>query len=298
MTVATLTAGAPPQSVSFKYTDGSPPHTRTVDVRGGRLTHVVQKADELTTSRNRVDVHRLVVHIAGNYREYEIDIDGLPVSSKPPFEGDLTFIPAHYECRETFRTRHVERVVIEVDPAHWPEFKFCPDIAPRHLFRNEFVYQAAHQVSFHLLQSYKESEQFVEAQVIALIHYTLLSVLKQSSSSGVLGHAVFTPTQYRTISSIIDDNIDSRISVSDLANAVGMSERVFVDSFCTSYGKTPTQHIISRRVAKGKDLLSTTTMDITDIANLVGFSSHAHFTRTFQRYYGVSPSFYRRNVRD
>jgi AraC family transcriptional regulator len=47
------------------------------------------------------------------------------------------------------------------------------------------------------------------------------------------------------------------------------------------------------RIRRGTDLLKRSSTSITEIAFACGFSDHAHFTRTFKRATGLTPTAYR-----
>jgi AraC family transcriptional regulator len=58
---------------------------------------------------------------------------------------------------------------------------------------------------------------------------------------------------------------------------------------------SPHQFVVRRRVDAARALLAHDTVPIADIARLVGFRTASHFTTTFRRAVGVTPSVYRRN---
>ena len=58
-------------------------------------------------------------------------------------------------------------------------------------------------------------------------------------------------------------------------------------------GMTPTNYIIERRLERAKELMQETDLPIADIALRSGFSSQSHFTTSFRRFVGVTPSSFR-----
>jgi AraC-like DNA-binding protein len=92
----------------------------------------------------------------------------------------------------------------------------------------------------------------------------------------------------RAIASI-RDSIDAPLSVSALADHVGMSKSSFHAHFKAVTGLTPGQYqkdirlLEARRlVLEGRDTISTVAFD-------VGYESPAHFSRDYARKFGVSP---------
>ncbi len=52
----------------------------------------------------------------------------------------------------------------------------------------------------------------------------------------------------------------------------------------------PAEYIQFFRLQKARELLQDTDMNINEIAFIVGFSSHSHFSRAFHRQFGFNPS--------
>ena len=55
-------------------------------------------------------------------------------------------------------------------------------------------------------------------------------------------------------------------------------------------GKTPSKYIRFIRMEKAMELLSTSNLNISEIAYNLGFSDPNYFSRTFQQVYGKTPS--------
>lgn len=58
-------------------------------------------------------------------------------------------------------------------------------------------------------------------------------------------------------------------------------------------GQSLHQYVLSYRVAKALELLQTSGLSVTDVAEKVGFSSIKHFSQTFKSIYGYSPIHFR-----
>lgn len=83
------------------------------------------------------------------------------------------------------------------------------------------------------------------------------------------------------------------LSVSDLAMQCGLSEYHFIHLFRDYTGFSPHAYITRLRLDKAKDLMVSTTMNISEIAFAVGYSNPLYFSRLFKRHTGVSPSRFR-----
>lgn len=87
---------------------------------------------------------------------------------------------------------------------------------------------------------------------------------------------------------------DARLS--DLAAAVGLSERHLCTAFRVSTGRPPHRWLLERRVERAKALLSAgggVAPSVTEVAMACGFTSSAHFATMFRKTTGQTPSAWR-----
>jgi AraC-like DNA-binding protein len=98
----------------------------------------------------------------------------------------------------------------------------------------------------------------------------------------------------KRVEEYVDANLDSALDIDELATLVRMSPSHFTRSFNRSVGLTPHRYVIQCRVAKARELLTTTDLALTEIALNIGFSDQSHFSRRFQEFVGVPPGAYRK----
>ncbi len=87
----------------------------------------------------------------------------------------------------------------------------------------------------------------------------------------------------------IQDQLDADLTVSGIAQAVGMSPYYFARLFNESTGQSPHQYVVEARGRKAKELLTTGKFTISEAAHQVGFFDQSHLTRHFKRVFGVPP---------
>lgn len=85
-------------------------------------------------------------------------------------------------------------------------------------------------------------------------------------------------------------------SVPELADAMALSRSQLTRKLQSLIGQSPGQLIRSIRLQRAADLIAGNAASIGRIAHSVGFSDQAHFTRTFKRYFGKTPSEFRRDA--
>jgi transcriptional regulator GlxA family with amidase domain len=93
---------------------------------------------------------------------------------------------------------------------------------------------------------------------------------------------------------LIDGRYAEPLDLEALARAAYVSPRHFSRSFKSTFGETPYQYLLTRRIERARHLLRTTDMRVAEVCLAVGFASVGSFTTTFTRHTGVSPTTYRR----
>jgi AraC family transcriptional regulator len=101
--------------------------------------------------------------------------------------------------------------------------------------------------------------------------------------------AWMTPQRLHRIDDLIEARLDTKLTVQDLAEALGLSTGFFARAFKRATGRAPHDHIIDRRISRARLLLRDRSLGLAAIALASGFASHAHMTATFRTRLGISP---------
>lgn len=102
--------------------------------------------------------------------------------------------------------------------------------------------------------------------------------------------AWMTPRRLQLIDDAIEERLDCRLTVHELAAGLRLSAGFFSRAFKAAVGKAPHDYIIDRRVARARELLQSPDLDLTAVALAAGFASHAHMTTAFRTRLGLTPS--------
>ena len=93
------------------------------------------------------------------------------------------------------------------------------------------------------------------------------------------------------------DLIDARyfepLDVPSIARAAHLSPAHFSREFRRTFGETPHQYLLTRRMERAAALLRNTDRTVAYICAAVGLRSVGSFTATFGRVFGTSPTAYR-----
>lgn len=101
-----------------------------------------------------------------------------------------------------------------------------------------------------------------------------------------------TAKKLKDVLSYIDQNIDQKLQLEELAHIAYMSVTYFSTTFKKFNGISPWEYIAIKRVEKAIHLLQTSNMNKLDIAEACGFSSSSNFYKMFSKITGKTPSDY------
>jgi AraC family transcriptional regulator len=104
------------------------------------------------------------------------------------------------------------------------------------------------------------------------------------------------PWQLRRVCDAMEAELDADHSISRLARECGLSSSHFARAFKTTTGLAPHQWLTRRRIARARELLAQTRMELADIACACGFVDQSHFSRIFARVEKQSPGRWRRRL--
>lgn len=94
----------------------------------------------------------------------------------------------------------------------------------------------------------------------------------------------------------IRQNYQKEISVTYMAEQIGISRTHLSHCFKLIYQKSIQDYITSYRMEKAQELLIHTQKKIKEIAFLVGYKDELYFSKVFARLYGMSPSKFRKTM--
>jgi AraC-like DNA-binding protein len=95
----------------------------------------------------------------------------------------------------------------------------------------------------------------------------------------------------------VEANLFRRIPIRDLAQLLDLSASHFCRAFKCTFGVSPRDYVLRRRIEVAQGLMLTTSEPLSSIALRCGMCDQAHFTRSFHRVVGETPYVWRRTRR-
>lgn len=107
-----------------------------------------------------------------------------------------------------------------------------------------------------------------------------------------------TPAWAQEMKEIIQDHIDTNITLKEISKDLNISPSYLSREFSKYFGELSFgEYIQQQRIEKAKELMGTATYSLTEIAYLTGFSDQSHFTRIFKKITGQNPSDFRKKLK-
>ena len=131
------------------------------------------------------------------------------------------------------------------------------------------------------------------ARVNHLLDELLIKVTRQLSRQVNTGRDF--PKSFMQLEQVLRQNLSHQWTVEEMAALVSLGTTLFTERVKSYSGFSPINYLINIRISEAIKLLKRPDINITDIALDTGFYSSQHFSTTFKKLTGYSPSEFRKN---
>jgi AraC family transcriptional regulator len=100
--------------------------------------------------------------------------------------------------------------------------------------------------------------------------------------------------QARRVFAHVEANLCRRVPIRELSQLLGLSASHFCRAFKCTFGVSPRDYVLRRRIQVAQGLMLTTSEPLSSIAVTCGMCDQPHFTRSFHRIVGETPYAWRR----
>ena len=263
---------------------------------GQKLIHGSHSACEY--NEHSYQQHGIVVHLKPEHNSLRRMRDCLEIENVDV--GDVAIVPANVNHWQRIETEVSEAIILTIEPqlistiAHetvpsdrvelLPTFA-RPDPLIQHLALN--------------LKTALDSDNYDRLYAESLFH-TLSMHLLRHYATRQFAFKEYTgglpPYKLRQAINYINDNLDQKIELDDVAKLIDISQYYFCHLFKESTGIAPYQYVIKQRIEKARELVKQSKLPLAEITLECGFSSQSQMTQHFRRCVGVTPKVYKNKL--
>jgi AraC family transcriptional regulator len=266
------------------------PATAARLAQGVTLQRAIRAAGE-GVGRHTHDYHSITVLLSSPGSSMWCYGDGKRRSVRPA-AGDVFFCPA-YVTTAVRTEKAFESILLGLSPAFFSRVAadsggvMLGDAAPAIMRKDSFIERVVTSLADEVgREGSAGRELFASSLAIALCVHLSREYTSGSESSKSM--ARLSDDELDQLDQHILRNLDTPLTLEDLASLVGKSRFHFARLFKASTGVTPHQYVIRRRVERARELLRAGRA-IVEVAAEVGFASQSHLNSHIQRAFGCTP---------
>ena len=126
-----------------------------------------------------------------------------------------------------------------------------------------------------------------------LLEILLIKILRHQHFDLEVGKQSKATKDISFIKHYLETYYHESIQLEDLASMTHLSRFYISHSFKKEIGMSPMEYFIDIRIKESKILLRTTNYSISQVADIVGFTTPTYFSKQFRKSTGISPTDYR-----
>lgn len=134
-------------------------------------------------------------------------------------------------------------------------------------------------------------DSFFEEKTALLLQSLLINMSREMKQSS--GIHCLSDQQIEEALLYFNNHANENFTIKDYTAFHSLNYYRFIDAFTKHTGLAPRQYIIHLRMSKAKELLSNDTLQVSDVAELVGYENPLYFSRLFKQVTGYPPTAYK-----
>ena len=260
----------------------------------GVIAHTINNQTEPLHTHDFIEI----VYIMSGSGVHTVDGEDYSVKS-----GDVLFM--NYGCTHTFFTEKEMKYVNII---------FTPEGATGECLTPENAYALLSLVAFNEMRGSKaagihhfagNSRKEIDTLINSLLYeiesknayyYSVMQgivniiIIKMLRKANALDFSEDGSGMWEDLLNYIDDNIEKKLTLSDLAKQCFYNPSYFSRVFKKKYGISFKEYIIKRRISYAMDLIEKTDLSINEIIKLSGFDDRSNFYSMFYKYTYKKPN--------
>jgi AraC family transcriptional regulator len=164
------------------------------------------------------------------------------------------------------------------------------DVVDRYAFRDAEMEVICRRLYHQVSLSGPKERLYWESLVMNLAEILLLRHSTASPSARILPSGGLSRNQARRVLEYIESNLSRDVTLSKLSGIADLSLHHFARMFKQTVGVAPHRYVLERRLERAKTMLRAAKANLVEISLSTGFDSQSHFTSTFRRMVGATPT--------
>ncbi len=246
-------------------------------------------------------LHPQIELAIASHGDCHYEVDGVRYDLK---QGDCIFINAHHEHGTGFTppAASIDIVYFRLNdfedqdmsitaPALWSLLKM--NDASCCVFRQHEIYKYVQHIIDEFNSKRPFYNMFVKADVFSILGILYREQQLNPPSGSVSGTALkkFTP-----LLDYINDHYQDKITLDVAAQILNFNKSYFSRMFKEATGRSFTEYLNEFRINRSVAYLTSGNHTITEISEMLGFSTTSYFTTVFRRYYKCTPTEFRHKI--
>jgi len=149
-----------------------------------------------------------------------------------------------------------------------------------------------------MLEECKQNQKFYEQICQHYLTIMLLKITRMTGNTFSICTNKDVPSECEYVKHYMDSHYHENIDLDLLSSLAHQNKFYLSRKFTKTYGISPINYLLERRILHSKNLLRNSNFSITEVARMTGFSSSNYFTQYFKNNTGLSPLKYRQKYDD
>jgi AraC family transcriptional regulator len=171
------------------------------------------------------------------------------------------------------------------------------DVLDRFLFRDLEMEKICRRLYREAGLDHGADRLYMESLVMQMAVLLLHRHSSAAEPTTILPPGGLTRNQARRVLDYVESNLSRDLTLRELAGIADLSPHHFARMFKRTIGSAPHRYVLEPRVERAKRMLRITDETLVEISLSTGFSSQSHFTNTFRRVVGATPTEFQRCTR-
>ena len=142
-----------------------------------------------------------------------------------------------------------------------------------------------------LVSAYEKLSVLSDRQVVSVRNILKSCILSYylSEATSISGEGLANK-----IAEFIECNIEQKLTANMISQLFYVSKKKLYELFRRNFNKTYSEYVVSKRISCAKNLLKTTQLSVTEVAQKSGFFEYNYFIQKFKKECGITPLQFRK----